>query len=272
MDKKRTTEKYLLLKALQLVADNPGCNTTFIREEIQNSGIFSEEDLELSKTRKGEPLSAQIIRNLTGSHNNNDFNKCTDKTKNESGKFNFYINKLGLETLGLDKQESFDYINDEREVNEVINQQSNKEVGDVTEKNNRVPKKKDTNSKSNRYETDKDISLKALQLVDFKCEYASLMNETHLTFECRAANKTNKQYLEAHHLIPMKAQVDYLPINIDRLENVVGLCPICHTAIHYGTKEEVMKIITPLYNARIDSLNKIGIFITLDELVSKYYL
>ena len=62
------------------------------------------------------------------------------------------------------------------------------------------------------------------------------IGENHATFE----SIHGTQYLEAHHLIPMKAQKDFLSenINLDRLENIVALCPNCHKAVHYGTRSE----------------------------------
>ncbi|MGL4999965.1 MAG: HNH endonuclease [Cetobacterium sp.] len=49
---------------------------------------------------------------------------------------------------------------------------------------------------------------------------------------------TNKQYMEAHHLIPMNAQ-DSFKNSLDVLGNVVSLCPNCHRMIHHG--DEVSK-------------------------------
>jgi len=50
--------------------------------------------------------------------------------------------------------------------------------------------------------------------------------------------------MEAHHFIHMACQEEYLPINIDREESIISLCPNCHSAIHNGSdkvKRELLK-------------------------------
>lgn len=76
---------------------------------------------------------------------------------------------------------------------------------------------------------------------DYKCE----ISNDHITFE----SKNNHQYSEGHHLIPMKFQMKYLNINLDHVDNIFSLCPICHNAIHYGSDVERRRRLHILYNS-----------------------
>ena len=76
--------------------------------------------------------------------------------------------------------------------------------------------------------------------------------------------------MEAHHLLPMSSQKDFLPINIDREENIVCLCPTCHRAIHYGNIDEKKDRLIKLYNIRDKELKQSGINISKQELLKLY--
>ncbi|AJR12579.1 Uncharacterised protein [Mesomycoplasma dispar] len=45
--------------------------------------------------------------------------------------------------------------------------------------------------------------------------------------------KTGKLYLEIHHVLPFSKQSD-LKVNVDIIENLVKLCPVCHSALKKG--------------------------------------
>ena len=94
---------------------------------------------------------------------------------------------------------------------------------------------------------------------NYECEY-----KNHKTF-----NKENdKQYIEVHHLIPMKEQNRMITKPLDREENIVCLCPNCHREIHYGKNRNI--IIKALYEKRINKLKKAEIDIDLKTLYSYY--
>lgn len=78
-----------------------------------------------------------------------------------------------------------------------------------------------------------------------------------------------QQYVEAHHLIPMKYQ-NMFEQSLDIPENIVALCPNCHRAIHYGKLEYKNKIIEKLYNKRQKMLEENSIKITLEQLYEMY--
>ncbi len=128
--------------------------------------------------------------------------------------------------------------------------------------NNRAPESVKT-SKGVRYKTNSRIGKTALQLANYEC---TLNKEKHKTF----ISKLGKPYMEAHHLIPMSAQKDF-SINLDRVENIVSLCPVCHSAIHLGTDSVRLNVLTKLFAEREEALKKCGLDISVGELFSKYY-
>ncbi|OJF94590.1 HNH endonuclease [Alkalibacterium sp. 20] len=96
----------------------------------------------------------------------------------------------------------------------------------------------------------------------WKCEY----NNNHKTF----TNIRNKEtYIEAHHLIPMAAQ-DYFVYNIDFSDNIVCLCPTCHSKIHHSIYPERKKTIEILFNKREFKYEKYGIEIDREKLLTFY--
>lgn len=170
-------------------------------------------------------------------------------------------------TAPLDEQE----VLDEREYANNIQNFDPRTIdsdADLSSLNNRVPEPSGGTSTSKRYKTKAIIGATVLKKSHYKCEYSSICSEAHDTF----LTKKKVPYLECHHLIPMKAQKDFA-VNLDREENVVPLCPTCHAAIHYGTKDVREKILRALFNNRIGKLKNCAghIEISFEDLLSKYY-
>ena len=126
---------------------------------------------------------------------------------------------------------------------------------------NREPVKINTGG-SKRYKTNPKIAKTVLKLSNYKC----MVDENHTTFY------TKKQILftEAHHLIPISFQDNYLPINIDRKENIVSLCPTCHRAVHLGNIDEKKNRLKVLFDLKKSELEKVGIEITFEDLMNYY--
>lgn len=114
-----------------------------------------------------------------------------------------------------------------------------------------------------RYKTNPRIAKTALERDNYKC----LINATHETF----ISKLEKPYMEAHHLIPMASQKNF-SVNIDRIENIVSICPICHSAIHLGNEVTRLELVKKLYDLKEAELKKVGLNISFEELFSKYYI
>lgn len=139
---------------------------------------------------------------------------------------------------------------------------------EIERQNNRNPET-GSQATSSRPKTNAKLGKTKLEQADFKCE----INPAHNTFETKGKNeKKSHQYMESHHFIPMKAQKDFKGINLDRMENLVCLCPNCHRQMHYGTIEAKKEILKEIYAKKYyDLYKKINKKITEEELFEKYF-
>ncbi|MGP4082062.1 HNH endonuclease [Pseudalkalibacillus sp. R45] len=78
-----------------------------------------------------------------------------------------------------------------------------------------------------------------------------------------------KNYVEAHHLVPISFQ-DRFDCSLDCHANIVSICLVCHKKIHHGLFEDKKELLEKLYNSRKERLRASGINITLSELYSYY--
>lgn len=109
---------------------------------------------------------------------------------------------------------------------------------------------------------DKNIVERMLKYSCYECEYDS----SHKYF---ISNKTRENYVEGHHLIPMKYQEQF-EYSLDVEANIVSLCIVCHKKLHLGRIEDKIDIISKLYNHKKDLLKKSGLGISLNELIEFY--
>lgn len=131
---------------------------------------------------------------------------------------------------------------------------------DVDAANNRKPELNENSS--SRYKTNTRLAKTVIKKHGYACE----IDDRHISF----INSKGKQYMEAHHLIPMSNQENFLPVNIDREENIVCICPNCHRAIHYGSNEEKKERLCKLYDIRGNGLKSSGINIDKGGLLKLY--
>ena len=75
--------------------------------------------------------------------------------------------------------------------------------------------------------------------------------------------------MEAHHLIPMKCQGDFIN-SIDIPENIICLCPNCHRQFHSAIDKEKKQLIDFFLRKRKSILQKSGIIVDQSKLY-KYY-
>ncbi len=101
----------------------------------------------------------------------------------------------------------------------------------------------------------------AKKRANYQCEFDS----SHKTF----IGSNGENFCEAHHLIPMFMQYKFF-YSLDVEANIVSLCPNCHSTLHHSNGEEKIKIITKLYNERIERLRKCNIYISLEDLIEIY--
>ena len=111
------------------------------------------------------------------------------------------------------------------------------------------------------------LTKSAIEAAHYQCE----VNFEHRTF----LNKRGEPYMEGHHLIPCTVKNaeevwDKFGRNIDCVENIVSLCPICHRAIHLGNRDEKRQELSKLISKSLPRLRKIGINITEEYLFHLY--
>lgn len=131
---------------------------------------------------------------------------------------------------------------------------------------NYVPNYSNGKKKEVRLKTDSKIKATRLERSNYQCE----IDCRHLTF----TNSSGKrQYMECHHIIPMNAQKEYPNIKLDSMFNVISLCPICHSQVHYGDNVAKAKVFKAMYEKRKDEMIKYGFDLSkINEVFNKYYL
>ncbi len=117
-------------------------------------------------------------------------------------------------------------------------------------------------SKNEPWPRDPDIAHIALKKTNYSCERDSL----HLTFTSR---RTMKPFVEAHHFIPMEFQDDYT-VSIDVPENIISLCPNCHSAFHYSISAERDPLVEKFHKERSEKLRSRGIDLDLSQILAMY--
>ncbi len=131
-----------------------------------------------------------------------------------------------------------------------------------------APAQYDETSISKKYRRNPLLGRIAIQNAYYCCEN----DPHHETFE---SAKTHKNFMEAHHLVPVKYQQQIWQkynINVDCTENIVALCPTCHRAFHNGTKEVKIRLIENIYNRVLPKYRYIGFDISVDEIKKLYKL
>lgn len=113
--------------------------------------------------------------------------------------------------------------------------------------------------KNKKYKRNSTKAKRAIVYSKYKCN----IDENHESFIA----KNGKPYMEAHHLIPMSAQEDFIN-SLDVDANIVSLCSVCHRKLHHGNniQQELLK----LFIDRVGLLKKSGIDISFEQLI-KYY-
>lgn len=98
---------------------------------------------------------------------------------------------------------------------------------------------------------DPRIARQVLENSNYQCDFDS----NHMSF---ISPVTSRQYMEAHHLIPMSHQ-HFTQYSLDDVGNVVSLCPTCHKKIHLGLAEDKRNMLWILYNKKAHVLQAYGI-------------
>jgi len=139
----------------------------------------------------------------------------------------------------------------------------------ITNINSSEPDSKPQPIKPSKVNNDKKVyprnlsyAKKALEKANFLCE----VDNTHQTFISKA---TNKQYIEAHHLIPLQFQEEF-NYSLDVPANIVSSCPNCHRKLHFASIDDKKRILEKLLENRKDELRKFSIEVNKEELFEIY--
>jgi Predicted restriction endonuclease len=167
----------------------------------------------------------------------------------------------------LEEQEELE---EEREQLKIINSglvpsYSEEELQKLEGKSYNYTSPKSGKTKNKREKTDPRLKATRLEKANYLCE----VNSKHSTF---LNSKGNNQYMECHHIIPMKAQIDFKYLKLDNLFNLISLCPVCHAQIHYANNKDKAKIFNKIYGARKEQMLNLGFDLAkINEIFVKYY-
>lgn len=115
----------------------------------------------------------------------------------------------------------------------------------------------------NIYRRDPVVSVRALNKAGNLCE----IDAAHPSF---LRKNSSHLYTEPHHLIPM-FMTDFFGVSLDREQNIFSLCSNCHNQIHYGTEEDVRRLLSFLFHSRAKEICSIlGRLITIEEIYQIY--
>lgn len=123
-------------------------------------------------------------------------------------------------------------------------------------------KQKKQNTLTTSWSRDPNIAFTSIENSNFLCEN----DHKHLTF---ISEVTGHQFVEAHHLIPMKYQGDF-EFSLDVPENIISLCPTCHRAFHNSVVQYKEELISSFHNERHELLQQREIEVTLEKLLEYY--
>lgn len=264
-------ENDFVIPALKVIQKHKKCSMDVIKDEIDEFILLNDKDKEKSNSRN-ESKYRQIVGNLV-SHENKSFMKYidqeipNDEIFSKTPKRLFSLNVEGVKFLNsIAEQEILEELDDADE--DILISKADVLDDDLLSilDNRQVDLSKKTNY-SNRPKTDPRIAATVIKKCNYDCLNATLNMEKHTTF----INMNGKKYVEAHHLIPMKASKDF-GVNLDRSSNIVPLCPLCHARIHYGNIDEKIEVLKKLYDKCMPKLEEDGIFISFNDLLNKYYL
>ena len=183
--------------------------------------------------------------------------------------------EIAIESSSLNEEqeiiesEESDEEKDDNYIDKIDNINENNVNPDVADGAAKIaPAQYDETSVSKKYRRNPLLGRIAIQNAYYCCENEPL----HETF---VSAKTHKNFMEAHHLVPVKYQQQIWQkynINVDCTENIVSLCPTCHRAFHNGTKEVKTKLTENIYKRIFPKYKYIGFKISLDEIKKLYKL
>ena len=190
-------------------------------KEIKSQGIDPELEFRIYPT--GE------IKRLTVSYKTNRSNELRyyarkDVFKPQAGEYWCIFEKNDEIWLGAFSEWMLNAINQKIITNDARISLIEPEVDEYQQIINQVEPQK-IKSKSMKWKRNPIVAAKALNQASYKCE----LYPKHPAFISRT---TGKNYVEAHHLIPMSLQGKFSHENLDNIDNICVLGPYINKKIH----------------------------------------
>lgn len=246
-----------------------GCNSSTIKDEVHLYIELTADDLApYESRRKTEPRYRQTVGNLISHRYPPLFRYLEEIVRNKP-------DRKGMEYVWKLNSEGKVYVSNIKKVQEagqlLIEKSSSiyeqTEIEDIEcSLISPVDQKKIDNAGKKGRVTDSVLKDAILKLAEYRCFYGKCIGEHHMSF----MTSDGHQFMEVHHLIPMKASNDFFPRNLDRASNLVCLCPMCHERVHHGSTEEKEVVLKVLYDEMIDGLNDEEIYISYSQLLDYY--
>jgi 5-methylcytosine-specific restriction protein A len=193
-----------------------------------------------------------------------DYQKILEIVKPKLGYFRTYQlldSKISKQVINYINSQKISYIDEnsadielQKNINDIISSEPEDKPQPIR------PPKETNNGKV--YPRNLSYAKKALEKANFLCE----VDNAHETFISKA---TNQQYVEAHHLIPLQFQEEFL-YSLDVPSNIVSLCPNCHRKLHFASIEQKKEILEKLLENRHNRLKEFAIDISKDKLFEIY--
>jgi len=129
----------------------------------------------------------------------------------------------------------------------------------------KTPRKAEfTNTKAgHKVKTKPGIAKRRILIAKHKCE----IDSSHQTF---TSFVTNENYMEAHHLVPLRAQEKFGENGLDHEANILSLCPNCHRLLHHAATDEREGLVRELFKRRKKELKTAGIELRVEDLIVYY--
>lgn len=198
-------------------------------------------------------------RNTNGSAKETDVLRRNPKLKPN------YTKNNGYESQRLNGKKV--YLNNKRQDDELEFQEKVQDLPNPPKgiKIKYAPKEKNSSSTNRTYRVEgrnANVAKNAVAAASYLCE----IDSDHPYFKSK---KSNENYVEAHHLIPIHA-IDEFEKSIDVEANVVSLCPNCHRKLHHAKFVEITPLLEKLYYERKEYLEACEIELSLERLLSYY--
>lgn len=166
-----------------------------------------------------------------------DYITITKSVTIDSIKMSLFTNKLSNDEDKIDYNELID---EDKSQIDLINSNRYTTFSEIETANNSKVEYSEQNG-IYKYKRDNRILKTVIEDSNYQCSY----NSNHQTF----LTKNGCKFVEGHHLVPLKFQSEFEGFRLDRYENIVSLCPICHSAIHYGDDKTKRIILEVLYSS-----------------------